>query len=199
MCLVTMKNGGKMSKLEGIKNIIKSSMEEHMNLPEGKISQERPFSEQKEKENNPIFVSRFGFGPHTIKYSNWYMQLAQDLDSFFQSSELPQRNILYIEDASGSQTFAENLKRGYKRYGSWLRAYFWADGAKAWRQELGGEDRFPPIDFLDKVINIKTSSGKETSDAENSRFMKELLGTVDIIVNRKNIAIEVVPETRRNQ
>jgi len=170
-----------------------------MNSPERRTNQEVSLADaQKEKESNPIFVVRFGFGPHSIRYSDWHVHLGQDLDSFFEPSDSPQRNIFYMEDATGSQSFVNKAKEAYRVYGSWLRAYFWADLGSVWRElDLSGEERFPSEDKLDRLIDVKLSSLSGVS-ADNYYFCKATLVSIDEMIQRKNIKIELETETRKN-
>ncbi len=172
-----------------------------------RINHGRLLLEKREGEGNPIFVVRFGFGAHGVRGSNWDVQLSQDLDLFFQPSNSPQRNILFMEDAMGTQSFTKNVKRGYREYGSWLRAYFWADFSKVWTQlGLEGEERFPSVDRLDKLIDTRLRvSSNEAVDpkypgyADTYRFIKSVLEAIDDVIKKRGVKIELEFETRRDE
>lgn len=170
-----------------------------MNLPEQKIEQRISFPDsQKEKENSPIFVVRFGVGPHVVENSDWHIDLRRDLDSFFEPHDPSQRNIFYLEDALGSQSFVEHMGRAYKVYKSWLKAYFWSDLKPVWKKlDLVGQERFPPSDKLDEIIDFKLKSLSGTN-AANYIFLKTVLASMDEIIEKKHIKIDLQTETRRD-
>lgn len=165
---------------------------------ENVIGQDALVPAKKEGEGSPIFVARLGMGPHSLKYSDWHIQLGQDVSSYFQPSNSPQRNIFYMEDASGSQSFKDNMSKAYKVYGSWGRAYFWADLRQVWKKlDLTGPERFPLADELDHLVDTKISSVSK-SDADSYNFSRTILQSVDEVIIKKGLRIDVETETRRN-
>jgi len=171
-----------------------------MSSKEQKINQGESPDLPKEKDNHPIFVARFGVGPHGIRVSNWHNDLKEDLDSFFTPSDSEKRNIFYMEDALGSQQFISNAKRAYKVYGSWATAYFWADIIPGISKKLGliDEERFPSPDKLDSLITTKIVSTASRRVREGYYFTKTVLEAIDEISAKKNITIELQTENRKN-
>lgn len=144
-----------------------------------------------ERTTMPIFQVRFGCGAHSLRLSDWHELMAQDLDSFFQSSDPTQRSTFFMEDALGTQRFQDTIRKAYRAYGKYTTAWGYAN------LHLRPADGFPPADSVDARYSQVVASQVPVL-ADGLRFYNKVFGTLDEIVERKGITIDFALEIRRD-
>lgn len=144
-----------------------------------------------ERTTNPIFQVRFGCGAHSLRLSDWHEVMIQDLDSFFQHSNSTQRNIFFMEDAFGSQSFQDVIRRAYRTYGKYTTAWAYAN------LYLRPSDGFPPAARIDSKYSQVVASQVPVL-ADGLRFADKIFGALDRIVESKVVTIDFALETRKD-
>ena len=161
-----------------------------MTSPEQSANQSSQIDAQKEQVGQTLFQVRFGLGPHPVRVSDWHDALVQDLDSYFQSSNTTQRNIFFSEDALGSQSYLDILRTAYKNYGKYTTAF-------AYTRLHRLRDGFPSADSIETQYNTQVLS-QHPFMSDGARFIHEVFGALDGIIERRGIKIDLETETRKD-